>query len=86
MKTQTRCLYAVLELEPDASENDIKKAFRKAALVWHPDKHGDKSGSELELVSENDRDQHLLIDRDFFFFVKGEPTISGSARGLASVE
>jgi DnaJ-class molecular chaperone len=56
MKAPPRCLYSVLDLEPDATENDIKKAFRKAALVWHPDKHGDKSGAELEAVSG------LLID------------------------
>ncbi len=60
MKKPTRCLYAVLELEPDASENDIKKAFRKAALVWHPDKHGDKSGAELEEVS-------AIAEHDLFF-------------------
>lgn len=32
-------LYDVLALKSDASQQDIKKAYRKLALVCHPDKH-----------------------------------------------
>lgn len=31
--------FATLGLSPGASETDIKKSFRKMALVWHPDKN-----------------------------------------------
>lgn len=33
--------YELLEIERNANEADIKKAFRKAALKHHPDRGGD---------------------------------------------
>lgn len=36
-------LYETLELTPNASENDIKKAYRKMAMKHHPDKGGDSA-------------------------------------------
>lgn len=37
-----RCYYDLLEVERDAAEDDIKKAFKKLALRWHPDKNPGK--------------------------------------------
>lgn len=31
-----RCLYEVLEVARDAEAGEIKTAYRKAALRWHP--------------------------------------------------
>ena len=33
--------YTVLGVSPRASEDEVKKAYRQAALKWHPDRHAD---------------------------------------------
>lgn len=44
--------YAILGIRKDASDDDIKKAYRKAALRWHPDKNPD-SKEEAEVMFKN---------------------------------
>jgi molecular chaperone DnaJ len=36
--TGKKCYYEMLEITKHASEGDIKKAYRKLALKWHPGK------------------------------------------------
>jgi DnaJ homolog subfamily A member 5 len=31
-----RCLYEVLSIDKSANDEEIRKAYRKAALRWHP--------------------------------------------------
>ncbi|CAM9321525.1 unnamed protein product [Ectocarpus sp. 4 AP-2014] len=44
------CHYNVLGLEPDASDEDIKRAYRKLALFWHPDKNTPETREEATEV------------------------------------
>ncbi|KAI8810916.1 dnaJ-like protein subfamily B member 6-like protein [Cladochytrium replicatum] len=48
--------YSMLNLDRSANEDEIKRAYRREALKWHPDKHGDETRAEAEirfkLVSE----------------------------------
>ncbi|MFN3299393.1 MAG: J domain-containing protein [Sediminibacterium sp.] len=40
--------YKVLNIKVDASENQIKKSFRKLAVIYHPDKNnGSKKSEEI---------------------------------------
>ncbi|MGV8131511.1 MAG: DnaJ domain-containing protein [Candidatus Pacearchaeota archaeon] len=40
--------YDTLELTSEASQDEIKKAYRKLAQKWHPDKHQDDTKAEAE--------------------------------------
>ena len=67
--------YELLEISRDANENEIKKAYRKLALKYHPDRNqGDKEAEEkFKLVNEayqvlSDPKKRSIYDR---YGVKG---------------
>ncbi|SBT72743.1 40 kDa heat shock protein, putative [Plasmodium ovale] len=44
---KTQDYYSILGVPRDATENDIKKAYRKLAMKWHPDKHVDEADKKV---------------------------------------
>lgn len=45
-KSKRKDYYKILGIEKNASEDEIKKAYRKRALVHHPDRHANATDSE----------------------------------------
>ena len=55
--------YSILGISKSASGADIKSAYRKQALAWHPDKHaGDKKKEAEEKFKEINRAYEVLRD------------------------
>lgn len=44
--------YKILGIDKSASEDDVKKAYRKAAIKWHPDRWTNKSEKERKNAEE----------------------------------
>ena len=49
-----RCYYEVLEVSRDCSESDLKAAFRKKAMVHHPDRNDGCTESEARFKEVNE--------------------------------
>jgi len=74
--------YQILEVSKRATDADIKKAYRKAAMKWHPDKNPenlDEANSMFKQVGEayevlSDPQKRRLYDQG------GKAALSGSGR------
>jgi len=54
-KAKKRDYYKILGLDKNANENDIKKAYKKLAVKWHPDKNN-QSEEAKKLAEKTFRD------------------------------
>lgn len=56
--------YDILELKPDANENEIKKQYRKLALKWHPDKNQDNKEEAEAKFKEVSKAYEIISDNE----------------------
>ena len=86
MADNKRDFYEVLGVEKGASADEIKKAYRKAAMKYHPDRNpGDKTAEEkfkecgeaYEVLSDESKRQRY----DQFGFAGVDPSYGGGGNG-----
>lgn len=56
--------YQVLEVEKDADEKTIKKAYKKLAFEWHPDKNAHRLQEAEEKFKEISEAYQILMDKE----------------------
>lgn len=54
MRIVMKDFYQILGVKPDATEEEIKKAFRSLAKKYHPDMHPDDATMEAKFKEVND--------------------------------
>ncbi|XP_037092420.1 dnaJ homolog subfamily C member 21-like [Pollicipes pollicipes] len=74
-----KCHYEVLAVERNANEEDLKKAYRKLALKWHPDKNlnnQEEATAQFRLVQQaydvlSDPQERAFYDRHREQIIRG---------------
>ncbi|XP_077515579.1 dnaJ homolog subfamily B member 6-like isoform X2 [Amblyomma americanum] len=76
--------YAVLLVSRSATTDDIKKAYRKLALKWHPDKNPDKKEEAERRFKEISEAYEVLSDdkKRKVYDRYGKEGLNGSAGGM----
>ena len=77
--------YKILGVRRDASKREIKKAYRKLALEWHPDKHQgseeEKAKAAAKFQDIGEANEVLTDDEKRAKFDRGEPVFENQGGG-----
>tara|TARA_B110001452_G_scaffold44035_1_gene33707 strand:- start:5 stop:685 length:681 start_codon:yes stop_codon:yes gene_type:complete len=72
--------YTTLDVARDASTAEIRKAYRKAALRWHPDKNpGDRDAAEAMFIKVSEAYEILGSEEARAAYDRGVPARAGGA-------
>ena len=75
-----RDYYEVLGVNRDASEQDIKKSYRRLAMKWHPDRNPDDADAETKFKEASEAAEVLLdSEKRAAYDQFGHAAVDGSA-------
>lgn len=82
MSSSDTSYYDVLSLTKTASADDIKKAYRKEALRWHPDKNPDDKETANKKFKEISEAYQVLSDekKKEIYDSQGKEGLAGGLR------
>ena len=76
--------YAILNINPMASKKEIKEAFKREALQWHPDRNNSPDATKkMQLINEaylilKDDEARARYDKQYYKFCKLRKTQNSS--------
>ena len=85
-----RCYYEVLEVERTANDGELKAAFRKLAMKWHPDRNSGDKSSEVRFKEINEayevlKDPNKRAAYDRYGHAAFEQGVGGPGGGFGDV-